>query len=44
MGEVVGGALTAVYAKNLILKKAELGETLLKENVKVSLVTSDFCG
>ena len=42
VGEVVGGALTAVYAKNLILKKAELGETLLKENVKVSLVTSDF--
>ena len=42
LGELAGGALTAVYAKNLILKKAGLEETFLKENVKVSLVTSDF--
>ena len=42
VGEVVGGALTAAYAKNLVLKKAGLEETLLQENVKISLVTSDF--
>ena len=28
VGEIVGGTLTAVYAKNLILKKAGLEETL----------------
>ena len=42
VGEIVGGALTAVYAKNLILKKAGLEETFLKEQVKISLAASDF--
>ena len=42
VGEIVGGTLTAVYAKNLILKKAGLEETFLKEQVKISLAASDF--
>ena len=42
VGEIVDGALTAVYAKNLILKKAGLEETFLKEQVKISLAASDF--
>lgn len=42
VGEVVGGTLSAAYAKNLILKEAGLEQTALKEETSLSLAASNF--
>lgn len=42
VGEVVEGALTAMYARSQILEKANLGETALEGETWISLGASDF--
>lgn len=42
VGEVVGGTLSAAYARNLVLDGADLEETALKNETKISLAPSDF--
>lgn len=42
VGEIVGGTLSAAYAKNLILKEASLDKTALGDKTLITLAASDF--